>query len=418
MSKTNQLNASPRASNWVWMLAGCAVVFVVFACIMVVAVGGYFYFQDAALARATPTWIAVFVPSTPTRAPITLAPPPTLALPTIAPVPTPKCPPPPALPVGVLFGDDFGSRQVSECNGWTLATGENVDHTWSANKFTLTIKKKLWLGLNWPTGEYDNFGVETEAQPVGDDYAEYGLSFRIAGAENSRSYYFLGVTTDGKYFMYKRIAGNWSDVDPVKVSFTPAVKPGKNKNLIGVIAQGNTFALYINRVLVNTITDDSLAGKGAVGVIAGTGENNTNTAVAFSRLTILTPDKARVEWGSALSSTQPGAPSFSAVTFSSGFDEKTWTPIEPGRTFPFGVKAIYAYWTYANVAPNTNFEYEWQFNGARIDGDRDSFGATSGKSAQWLVHPRSEAYPLDRGSYQFSVRVGGQVVISDTFVIQ
>ena len=323
-------SATPRTNKPAWLAAGCIIAVVVIACIAVIAVGGFFYLQSTTKAPATPTLIAVLSPSTPTRALNTVVvPPPTLPAPAITPTtapsptpttapsptpsPTPKCPPTPALPAGVLFSDDFGSRQVSECNGWNITAGENVDYTWSANKLTISVKKKLRLGWSAPDGEYDNFGVETEAQPISDDYAEYGLVFRVSGAENTRNYYLLGITSDGKYFVFKQIAGKWSEVDPVKRTLAPSVKPGKNKNLIGVIAQGNNFALYINRVLVNTITDDSLVGKGVVGVIAGTGENNANAVVAFSRLTILTPDKARAEWSSAPVPTQPPSQPTSAV---------------------------------------------------------------------------------------------------------
>lgn len=167
------------------------------------------------------------------------------------------------------------------------------------------MKKKDWVDIETPNGEYDNFGAEIEAQPLSDDYAEYGLVFRTTN--NKDSDYELGITSDGGYFPWKYIAGNYTDVDPVKWTRTPLVKTGKNKNLIGVIAQGNTFALYINRVLVNTITDDSLMGKGNVGFYTATGADNANAVVAFSRLTILTPDQARAEWGGDA----PAAPSTS-----------------------------------------------------------------------------------------------------------
>jgi hypothetical protein len=430
MSIPVQSDPKSHGNGVVWLVAGFVFVCILFACIAAVAAGGYLYFQSNIQARATPTLISIFAPSTPTRAPSTVVElpttaPPTLSAPTIIPTtapspsPTSKCPPAPALPAGVLFSDDFASRQVSECNGWALTTGENVDYAWSENKYTISVKKKLWLGMTWPSSEYDNFGIETEAQPISDDYAEYGLVFRVTGVENARNYYFFGIRTDGKYFVYKQTAGKWSDADPVKITPAPSIKPGKNKNLIGVIAQGNTYALYINRVLVNTITDDSFVGKGKVGIIAGAGENNANASVVFSRLTVLTPDKAKAEWGSAPSSTQPpGAPGFSAVTFSTAFDDKTWTPINPGKVFPYGTKIVYAVWSYNAIAPNTVFEYEWLFNNVRVDSDTDRLPVSSGKSAQWLVHPRSEAFPLDRGNYQFNVRVGGQIVISDTFVIQ
>lgn len=114
----------------------------------------------------------------------------------------------------------------------------------------------------------------------------------------------------------------------------------------------------------------------------------------------------------------PSVPTFSAITFSSAFDANSWTPINPGKVFPYGTKIIYAYWTYGGIMPNTEFEYEWLFNNAHIDGDTDRFPESSGKSAQWLVHPRSEAFPLDRGNYEFIVRVGGRIVLSDAFVIQ
>jgi hypothetical protein len=323
-------SAPAQSSRPIWLITGCVAVIVLIVCAGIASVGGFFYLQSTTKAPATATLIAVLSPSTPTRALNTVVvPPPTLPAPAITPTtapsptpttapsptpsPTPKCPPTPALPAGVLFSDDFGSRQVSECNGWDITAGENVDYTWSANKLTISVKKKLWLGWSAPDGEYDNFGVETEAQPISDDYAEYGLVFRVSGAENTRNYYLLGITSDGKYFVFKQIAGKWSEVDPVKRTLAPSVKPGKNKNLIGVIAQGNNFALYINRVLVNTITDDSLVGKGVVGVIAGTGENNANAVVAFSRLTILTPDKARAEWSSAPVPTQPPSQPTSAV---------------------------------------------------------------------------------------------------------
>jgi hypothetical protein len=75
-------------------------------------------------------------------------------------------PRPTAAPVsGVLFSDDFSSQTASEDKGLVFDTGDNVDYAWSANKLTISIKKKQWLGLDWPDGTYDDFGVELEAQP-------------------------------------------------------------------------------------------------------------------------------------------------------------------------------------------------------------------------------------------------------------
>ena len=244
--------------------------------------------------------------STPTPAPTptTMAAPPTKAASTSAPAPTvapaatntrAATPRPTAAPAsGVLFSDDFSSQTASEDKGWVFDTGDNVDYAWSANKLTISIKKQQWLGLDWPDGTYDDLGVELEAQAIGNDYTEYGIILRVSGDTDSRTYYIFGVTTDGKYYLQKKVSGEWADKDPAPSTASQYIKP-KAKNTLGVLAQGNKLSLYINGFLVKTVTDDS-ADSGYVGVFAGTGDNNTAQA-AFSKFTILTADKAKADWG-------------------------------------------------------------------------------------------------------------------------
>lgn len=111
-------------------------------------------------------------------------------------------------------------------------------------------------------------------------------------------------------------------------------------------------------------------------------------------------------------------PTFSAISFSSAFNETTQTPINPSKVFPYGVKIIYAYWTYQSVTPHTNFEYTWYRNGARVDGSGERFIAAAGKAYQWLVYGFAPTTPLDPGNYQFVVQASGKTILSDTFVIQ
>jgi hypothetical protein len=205
-----------------------------------------------------------------------------------------------------LFSDDFASRQISECNGWGFQSGEAADYTWAANQFTISLRRQHWLGLSWPDGEHADFGVETQAQPIGSNYAEYGIVFRVSGESNARGYYIFGLRSDGKYYLQKRVAGQWADPDPVSPIASSSIKLGGAQNIIGVIAQGTTISLYINRALVKTITDPSITGKGFAGIFAGTGDNDT-AAVAFSKFTILTPDKAKAEWGGAPAPAQPSS---------------------------------------------------------------------------------------------------------------
>lgn len=232
---------------------------------------------------ATPTQ----VPSTATLVP-TPAPP---ATSTRAPAPPPTKPPAAA---GVLFTDDFSSQQASEDKGWSFSTGENVDRNWSANKLIISIKKKQYLGLNWPDGTFDDFGAEVEAQ-ANSSVAEYGIAFRVS--EDKDNYYIFGVTTDGKYYVDKLIKGEWADPSPVNKTASQYVKQGKAKNTLAVLAQGNKLSFYLNGFGVKTVTDDSLD-SGHVGVFAGSG-NSDSAEVAFGRLAILSLEKAKAEFGPA-----------------------------------------------------------------------------------------------------------------------
>ena len=178
----------------------------------------------------TPIVFASPAISTPFVVP-TIQPPPTIpfvlptlpiALATPAIPQTPACAPTSALPAGVLFSDDFGSRQVTECNGWDIKVGTNSDYTWAANQLLITPKRKQWVSTDTPNGEYTDFAAETVALPIGNNYAEYGLAFRDSGEGDSSNYYVFGIQSDGKYYLQKLVAGNWVDQDPVSPTASPA----------------------------------------------------------------------------------------------------------------------------------------------------------------------------------------------------
>ncbi len=269
---------SRPGSRLPWLIVGALGCLVLCLC-LVVASGSVFFLTG----MNSGSLLAQFSSATPTPA----------TTPTVN-SSTPQCSSSPALAPGILFNDDFSSQTVSECNGWSMSPGENVDYTWSPRKYTFSIKEPKYLGFDWPNGEYDNFAAEADAQSMSDGLTDYGLAFRINGAKNSRSYYMFAVTSDGNYYVQEKVAGNWVDDDPVSKNSSSAIKQGKTKNTVGVIARGSSFALYVNRILVKTVTNDSLPGKGAVGIFAGT--DVTNGVVTFSRFTVMTPDRAQAEW--------------------------------------------------------------------------------------------------------------------------
>ncbi len=266
----------------------------------------------AGLACSSSTGTPTLVP--PTQAADT----PTPIPPTHTPAPTrrPTATRPPTatpLPEGVWLTQDFSSQEAAEDQGWSFEAGESVERAWSSNKFTFIINKTQWLGLNWPDGEYDDFAAEIEAQAQS-SFAEYGIIFRISGAQDARSYYLFGVTTEGKYYLDKLVDGEWADTTPIKTTASQYVKKGKVKNALGVLAEGSQLSLYINGFLVKTIEDDSIA-SGMVGLYAGSGSADS-AEVDFTAFSVLAPEKAKEEWGAAPA--QGGSEQPTATTAPSG----------------------------------------------------------------------------------------------------
>jgi len=274
---------SGRTVNWL-LWGGLGAAALAFACILGVVFcnainppGGKETPTSTALplARATPTFTALpLARATPTATPGR---------------------PAPTSSVGILFSDDFASMSESEGKGWTFESGDNVDWSWSANALSASVQKKNWIGWNSPDGEYDDFGAEIEAQPSSSGYVEYGIIFRISGETDTRSYYIFCWTSEGKYFLQKKVDGKWADTDPVNTTSSQLIKQGQARNRLGVQAQGDQISLYINGSLVKTVNDDSVS-SGTLGVFAGTGDND-QAGVTFSRLTILSAEQAAADWG-------------------------------------------------------------------------------------------------------------------------
>ena len=271
---------SGGAVNWL-LWGGLGLAALAFVCVL----GFVFCGAFGSLGGSTPTPTAPLVARATATVPPVVRATPTTALPR----------PTTTSSAGILFNDAFGSQQASESNGWEFTSGDNVDWTWSANAIDISIHKKDWIGWNTPEGTFSDFGAETEAQATSSGYAEYGLIFRISGDTDTRSYYLFGATTEGKYFLQKKVNGKWASTDPVSVTASQYIKQGKTKNRLAVRAEGSQISLYINGFLVKTVNDDSVD-SGSVGVFAGTGDND-QADVTFSRLTILTVERAAADWG-------------------------------------------------------------------------------------------------------------------------
>ena len=363
---------APR-SNKRALLIGAVIVggIALFACIALAAFGASKLFpSNTPIAQATsinqaalaPTSLATQAPL-PTNAPATIVSPPTIASankPTTAPTraptrapthiptqkasPTPQCLPTPALPSGTLFSDNFASRQVSVCNGWELGNGTGSKIDWIDNQLEISVWQSNWVVFTSPFGKYADFGAETVARSLGNELSRYGLVFRLQEQNSdTRSYYFYALQNDGKYMLHKRVNGVWADRALVPLTASSLINPGTAQNTVGVIVRGSTIELYINRNLVKTITDDSITGPGAVGVVAATPPDKDTASAAFTSFRVLTPEQAAAGWGdvslaNAAPTNIPGT-SKPAATVVSGPEEKFFEVWSKGAVATGGATA-------------------------------------------------------------------------------
>lgn len=207
--------------------------------------------------------------------------------------------PEPTRAPGILFNDDFSSKQKSQDLGWTLGSFDVQERTWSPNQLNVTVKKKGAWDIALAGPPYNDFGVEIEAQSEDKPGIQYGVVFRYSFKEDSAtrsslsSFYLFAVSNQGEYSVLKMVNGKWVDQDLVPATPSTYIKKGSAKNRVGVLVEKSSISLYINGNLVKTLTDDSLT-WGGVGTFAFSGSNE-QAQVSFSRVTVYTAERAKSE---------------------------------------------------------------------------------------------------------------------------
>src|SRR5262249_25073738 len=114
---------------------------------------------------------------------------------------------------------------------------------------------------------YSNFVFEAKMTINQGDCG--GLEIR---SNYTQSYLFM-VCQDGKYNFYKYVSG--SNAPRITGGHTSVIKQGTDQlNVIAVRANGNYLDLYINTQKITTVIGDAYS-QGALGLIAGAGDNST-----------------------------------------------------------------------------------------------------------------------------------------------
>ncbi len=168
--------------------------------------------------------------------------------------------------------------------------------------------------------------------------------------------------------------------------------------------RGSTIALYVNRSLLKTVTDDSIRAKGTVSVFVAS-ETNLPATFTVSRFTILTPEKAIAEWGSGPASSAPPVVSSSPPTVPPTLAARPGLYVASVRLNPGPKRGVDIGFNpmFLNTTGGTQ-NYRVKVYIYRPDNLRNSFGETS---AGIIMIPvgTSEQSVRDRGNWVVVVAV-------------
>ena len=146
----------------------------------------------------------------------------------------------------------------------------------------ITMKSLLHRCIN-NIIDYTDFAAEVRMTIVNGD--EGGIEFRED--YNTGNYYLFWISSAGTYGL--EIWENGTFSQSLSSGSSAAISTGLNQpNTVAVVAQGNTFHLYVNDQLINTVSDKvSSYGHGSIALEADSVSNPTE--VHFSNFKAWTP---------------------------------------------------------------------------------------------------------------------------------
>jgi hypothetical protein len=111
---------------------------------------------------------------------------------------------------------------------------------------------------------YDNFTLEVDMQIVQGD--QEGILFR--GNRDTDQYYLFAIGVDGTYGLFLYVDSNVQHVERLAQGATSAFHRGLGvSNTLGLVANGNTLVIYINRLPIINVSDSSYP-KGEIALLA------------------------------------------------------------------------------------------------------------------------------------------------------
>ena len=190
--------------------------------------------------------------------------------PTPEPTDTPTPMPTPTLvdtdPVQTLGNPDWVDNMANP-NNWATGFSEFSTITFSDGYLKLTAQKAVdgWR-LSWPV--LGDFYLEaTMLSPECEGVDHHGVIFRVPREADADRGYLFGISCDGRYSLRRWDSKNM--VFLINRTSHDAINEGENAvNKLGIMARGNSIALYINGQKVNQVTDSTFL-TGQFGIFVG-----------------------------------------------------------------------------------------------------------------------------------------------------
>ncbi|MHB1357513.1 MAG: hypothetical protein ACYCZF_16210 [Anaerolineae bacterium] len=219
-----------------------------------------------------------------------------------------------SLPIGAsIYSDDF----TDPTSGWAEDSSAQSETGYLDGKYVITVYEVNYLSWSFLGQLFSDFVVEIEgAKLSGPNDGEYGILFRYVDSDH---YYIFKVNAAGRYVVFAYDGGEW--INLIAWTKNSAVKTGTATNKLAIVAQGETFAFYINGVKVDEMVDNRFA-EGDIALVVGTHDVG-DFAAGFTNIGVWEVDGVASPTEKASGSITKGAKLYSE-TFadsSTGWDE-------------------------------------------------------------------------------------------------
>ena len=184
---------------------------------------------------------------------------------------------------GTLFEDAFEDSG----SGWGTEQRDGFDRGYDDEVYFFDLRASNWLAWASPGRDFGDVSIEVDARAAsGAQDGHYGVLCRYQDAD---SFYYLAVSADGYYAIFRRVAGGMEILtgDGSGMLSSLHIKTGTQVNRVLGVCDGDELSLYVNSQWLATVTDDEYV-QGDVGLGAGSGPGG-GARVVFDNFVVTAP---------------------------------------------------------------------------------------------------------------------------------